>query len=159
MVAVDSWKKPGCSSCSVRWVDGTVSVVVSNESSVASSVPSSSPSPSSASVVGTASVTVVVLGGGWAVVVVVVVVVVLVVVVLAVVVEVLVEVVDVDGRGGDGCESYRFNDDSSRRRFQTPPSTSLVSKSARKTDMCRCSPYIRFIRPWFSKTNRRTACL
>lgn len=146
VVAVDSWKNPGCSTCSVCWVDDIPSVVVSNmSSSVTSSVPFSS---SSSVVVSCATSDIVVLAGGWTVVV---------VVVEAELVLVLAEFVVVDS--GDGWESYRFNDDSSLRRFQTPPSMSLVSISERNTDMWRCSPYMRFIKPWFSKTNRRTACL
>lgn len=148
VVDVDSWKNPGCSTCSVRWVDAVVSVVVSSmPSSVTSSVPfSSSSSTSSIVVVGCATSGIVVLAGGWTV-----------VVVVDAELVVLAEVVVIDGRGG--WESYRFSDDSSLRRFQTPPSMSLVSISERNTDMWRCSPYMRFIRPWFSKTNRRTACL
>jgi len=37
-------------------------------------------------------------------------------------------------------------------------STSLFWISSRRMEMCLTSPYMRFIRPWFSCTNRRTAC-
>lgn len=190
-MVVDSLKNPGCSTCSVRWVDDIGSVVVSKESSsVAFTVPSSSSVSSPVVVVGTKSAGATVTFGWMAVVVVVPTVVLAATVLEAVVLEgavleetvleeaeleeveleaatVLAEVAVVDdddvgrggGGGGNGCESYRFKEDSSLRRLQTPPSMSLVSMSARNTDMCRCSPYMRFIKPWFSKTNRRTACL
>lgn len=191
VVVVDSLKNPGCSICSMRWVDDIPSVVVSTGSStVTSSVPSSASSSSTTVVVAMKSVTVELADGrtvtvAAAAVAAVAAVAVVVDAVLDVVVLVLVLVVltepfvgdggdDGDDGGGGGCDGgedgggccdgcdggpYRFNDDSSLRLFQVPPSMSLVSIMERNTDMCRCSPYMRFIRPWFSKTNRRTACL
>lgn len=157
-VDVDSWKNPGCSTWSVRRVDAIGSVVVSNNwSSVMSSAVPFSSSSATAVVVGNtptssaagsvtlngravdvaAAVMDVVVGGAVDV---------AVAVTVALALLVTADALAV-GAGGGGCESYRFNDDSSRRRFQAPPSMSLVSMSARNTDMCRCSPYMRFIKP------------